>query len=105
MSQFSIHENLNPVSKRLYPYLINVQSSLLDALDTRLVIPLSLKSNFDGKPIKNLNPILTMNNDDFMILTQQMAAIHLKNLGQKISDGSEKQKEILSAIDLLITGF
>lgn len=105
MSQFFIHQNLNPVSKRLYPYFINVQSSLLDALDTRLVIPLSLKSRFDGKPIKNLNPIVTIDEDDFMVLTQQMAAIHLKNLGQKIFDGLEKRQEILSAIDLFITGF
>lgn len=78
---------------------------MLDALDTRLVIPLTLKSRFDGKPIKGLNPILTIEEDDFIILTQQMAAIHLKSLGPTVFDGSEKRQEILSAIDLLITGF
>lgn len=48
---------------------------------------------------------MTIDEDDFMVLTQQMAAIHLKNLGQKIFDGLEKRQEILSAIDLFITGF
>ncbi len=105
MPQFSIHQNLNPASKNLYPYLINVQSSLLDSLDTRLVIPLSLTSRFDKKPIKGLNPMLTVDGEEFIILTQQMAAIRLISLGQTVFDGSEKRQEILSAIDLLITGF
>jgi toxin CcdB len=105
MPQFSIHQNLNPASKKLYPYLVNVQSTLLDVLDTRLVIPLTLKARFDGKPIKGLNPVLVLDGDDFIILTQQMAAIHLKNMGPTIFDGSENRQEILSAIDLLITGF
>ena len=69
------------------------------------MIPLTLKSRFDGKPIKGLNPVLALDGDDFIILTQQMAAIHLKSLGQTVFDGSEKRQEILSAIDLLITGF
>ena len=62
MSQFSIHSNLNPASNKLYPYLINVQASLLDNLETRLVIPLSLKSKFANKPIKVLNPIINIVN-------------------------------------------
>lgn len=105
MSQFSIHSNLNPASKKLYPYLINVQASLLNNLETRLVIPLSLKSKFANKPIKILNPIIHIDNHEYIILTQQMAAIQTKNLGALIYDGSSYRQEIISAIDFMITGF
>ena len=41
MAQFSIYANINPISKNIYPYLLDVQSPLLDSLETRLVIPLA----------------------------------------------------------------
>jgi len=42
MSQFMVYRNSNPNSSKAYPYLLDVQSNLLESLDTRLVIPLSL---------------------------------------------------------------
>lgn len=105
MSQFSVHKNGNLATREFYPLLINVQSTLLDALETRLVIPLSLKSNFQDNPIKDLNPIFEFNEAEYLVLTQQMAAIHSKSLGRKIGDASGMRQAILAAIDLLITGF
>ena len=105
MAQYSIHKNSNPNTRKTYPYLINVQSPLLDGLDTRLVIPLSKKTGFSGKPIQYLNPVIVIDKIEYVILTQQMAAIHLKNLGLHIGDASLQHQEILAAIDFLITGF
>ncbi|MFZ5950106.1 MAG: CcdB family protein [Candidatus Rifleibacteriota bacterium] len=105
MAQFSVYNNLNPATREFYPLLLNVQSTLLDGLETRLVIPLSLKSNFHNNPIKELNPIFEFNKAEYLVLTQQLAAIHAKNLGPQVADASGSRQAILSAIDLLITGF
>jgi toxin CcdB len=105
MSQFSIYKNTNPNTKKVYPYLIDIQSSLLDILDTRLVIPMSLKSNFNETQIKDLNPLINFNGMEYLLLTQQMAAIHAKNLGTQVGNISEMRPAILASIDLLITGF
>lgn len=41
MSQYHVYENLNEKSKKKYPYLIDVQSTLLSDLETKIVIPRS----------------------------------------------------------------
>lgn len=105
MSQFSIHKNADPVSKKNYPFLLDVQHSLFEALDTRLVIPLTRKPGIGKNPLKDLNLAIEVSGDDYVVLTQQMAAIHVKSLGPAVSDASGNRIEILSAIDFLITGF
>jgi len=105
MSQFGIYKNNNPNTSKNYPYLMDIQSPLLDALDTRLVVPLSLKSTFLQKPISVLNPVLNFKGAEYIVLTQQMAAIHSRNLGTRLGDALAIRHEILASIDLLITGF
>jgi toxin CcdB len=105
MNQYSIYTNTNPSSKALYPFLMDVQSPFLDSLETRLVIPLALKSRFSDKVIKNLTPIVNVNSSEYLILTPQMAAISKKSLGILVEDCSSRRNEILSSIDFLITGF
>jgi len=105
MAQFSIYMNTNSNTKNVYPYLVNIQSSLLDILETRLVIPMSLKSNFSEKQIKDLNPLIQLNGKEYLLLTQQMASIHSKNLGSQVGELSNMRQSILASIDFLITGF
>ena len=105
MSQYSVYANTNTSTKSIYPYLLDVQSPLLDSLETRLVIPLSLKSKFNDKSMKNLTPIISINGVDYLVLTPQMAAIQKKHLGAFIVECSNNRTEILSSIDFLITGF
>jgi len=104
MSQYHIYENLNPNSKQAYPYLIDVQTTLLTDLETRIVIPVVLKSKFDKGIIKNLNPIIIINKKEYVIITQQISGIPSKQLGSSICDCLASRQEILSAIDFLITG-
>lgn len=105
MGQFTVHENPNPSSKKAYPFMIDVQSPLLDGLETRLVIPLALKTVFGNKPIAGLNPTVDILGEEYFVLTQQMAAVHRVQLGRPVADCTEKRHEMLAAIDLLITGF
>ena len=55
MAQFEVYENPNPQSRDDIPYLLDVQSDLLEPLATRVVVPLVL-SSAAGKPAKHLNP-------------------------------------------------
>ncbi len=105
MAQFALYSNTNHITKALYPYLLDVQSPLLDSLETKLVIPLALSSRFREKAIKNLTPELTIKGHNYLVLTPQMAAISKKSLGIFIMDLSNNRNTIISAIDFLITGF
>ncbi len=104
MSQYHMYENLNPNSRQTYPYLIDVQTTLLTDLETRVVIPVALKSKFGKGIIKNLNPIITINKKEYVIITQQISGIPSRQLGSSVCDCLSLRQEILSAIDFLITG-
>jgi toxin CcdB len=105
MSQFAIYHNTNSSTKKIYPYLMDVQYPLLDSLATRLVIPLTLKANFKDKIIKELNPIIKIKNVEHVLLIQQLAAIHKENLGSIVYECLDNHQEIIYGIDFLITGF
>lgn len=104
MSQYHVYENLNEKSKKIYPYLIDVQTTLLADLETRIVIPLANKDKFGKGIIKNLNPIISIKKKEYILLTQQMAGVPLSQIGSSICECLSNQHEILSAIDFLITG-
>ena len=58
MAQFNAYENPSKASKRAYPYLLDIQSNLLEDLSTTIVIPLC-SMHFAGKAvITKLCPIL-----------------------------------------------
>ena len=84
--------------------MINVQSSILSDLNSRLVIPV-IKKELLKEKIKILNPEITINNEAWIVLTQQMSSISLSILGEEIEDVEMDRSTILSAIDFLITGF
>ena len=105
MAQFSVHTNLNQITKNHYPLLLDIQNQLLDSLDTRLVIPLMPLNKYISTPIKELMPILTINNKKYIALTPLQAGIHKKLLGNIIANVINQRQEIVSSIDFLITGF
>ncbi len=105
MPQFDVYVNTNPASNAIYPYIIDVQSPLLDTLETRLVIPLISKSKFNNKAIKNLTPEIMLKGKEYLILTPQIAAIRKSELGKLLENCTLARNEIISSIDFLITGF
>jgi hypothetical protein len=52
MAQFDVYENQNAATCQSIPYLLDVQVDLLNALGTRVVVPLVTASSFDGHPKK-----------------------------------------------------
>ena len=42
--QFDIYENPSPRMRDVYPFVVDVQSNLLSALATRMVVPLAITS-------------------------------------------------------------
>jgi len=105
MAQFQIFVNNNKSTKDAYPYLLDVQSQILESLETRLVIPLIVSSAMQNKQITRLTPTITIKGIDYLILTSQIAGISKKTLGHSIMDISDRRQEIVSAIDFLISGY
>ena len=104
MSQFSVHENRNPDSRKQYPYLLDVQSPLLDTLETRIVVPLMPLAALQGNAMTTLMPSFTINGEPHVMLTPHMAGVSQRLLGTEITHLGSSRDSVIAAIDLLITG-
>ena len=100
--QFYLYRNFNKQTQSRYPYLLDVQSDFLDSLKTRLVIPVMKLA--EQKPITRLNPVFSWHKEQFLLVTQEMAAIPGNQLIEQVTELSEMRGEVLAAIDFLITG-
>jgi toxin CcdB len=85
--------------------LLDVQNDLLDALDTRMVIPLIAELSFRGSGITTLTPKVTINGEHLLLLTPQIAGVSKQLLTDEVADLSNFRYEILAAINLLVLGF
>lgn len=104
MSQFTVHRNTNPTTKAAIPFLLNVQSDLIEDLGTRVAVPLYPAAAMKGKAIRTLTPTFEIDGKQYVMMTPQLAGIPKKLLGAPVADISAKRDEIISALDLLITG-
>lgn len=104
MAQFSAHRNLNPESKAAYPYLLDIQSDFMADLGTRVVVPLAPVTAMKGKAITRLMPVFEIDGKHHVMITPQLAGISRKQLGTIVKVLSAQRDEIISALDLLITG-
>jgi toxin CcdB len=85
-------------------HLLDVQSDLLDGLSTRLVIPL-LPASQAPKPATRLNPVMRIDGQPYIVVTQFMAAVPEKLLTTHVMRADQMRDEITAAIDMLTHGF
>ncbi len=104
MTQFTIYQNKNSQSKKEYPLLLDIQTNLLDSLQTTVVVPLKKLETNKDKVLTQLTPTFTIEGVDYLMLTPQLAGIQRKELGKAISDIEYARTDILNALDFLLTG-
>lgn len=103
MAQFDVYINPNPDTRKLIPYLLDIQADLLDTLSTRVVVPLILAEEM-GQAAKQLNPQFKIKGTAVVMSTAELAGIANRSLGNKVASLKNKRDEIIAALDLLITG-
>jgi toxin CcdB len=85
-------------------YALDVQSNLLDRLDTRVMIPLTDASRVVNVMSK-LNPIFVVNGTRYLLSTERMASVPVADIGPSAVDLTSKADEIAAALDFLFLGF
>lgn len=105
MASFTIYANPDPGSQKAIPFLLDIQSEILSSLDTRVVVPLYLKSAAKVHPISRLTPVITFQNTSLVAMIPELAGVSRQHLGAAAGSLPESRPEMLAALDLLITGF
>ncbi len=104
MSQFAVHANKNAKTRKTFPFLIDIQSDLLEGLQTTVVIPLCKASQLHDQIIAKLCPLVEINGEKFITMSQQLAGIDRSQLGKEITNLAEKRSLFIAAIDFMISG-
>ncbi len=98
MAQFDVYRNPNPATRNRIPFLLDLQAPLLEALATRIVVPLCKPDAVGGKPAERLNPEFELEG------RKELAGIPRKALGELAGNLSARRNEIVAALDLALTG-
>lgn len=105
MAHLDVFANPDADTAKAIPFLLDIQSNLLDGLPTRVVIPLAYPEAIETLPILRLNPKVSVAETALVALTQDMAALPRRILKAPVANLSSQREEILAAVDFLCTGF
>ncbi|MBO6797482.1 CcdB family protein [Maricaulis sp.] len=102
MARFDLYETRSSRT----PYLLDVQSGLLDSLTTRVVLPVLPRNTIQGAVIPRLNPTIMIAQQPCIVMTQNMATVPAEKLRKRLTNvEAEHRDQITAAIDFLFQGF
>jgi len=104
MAQFDVYRNPNAATRARIPYLLDVQSGLLDSLATRIAVPLCKPGVLSGKPAERLNPEFMVEGRKLLMLTPELAGVARKALGERVANLATERAAVIAALDLVLTG-
>jgi toxin CcdB len=81
--------------------VLNVQSDLLESLDTFVVVPLLRPGGFTA--IEGINPIVQVAGQPFVLAVQGMTAIAGSQMRDRVADLGQDGEAVLRALDHLLT--
>ncbi len=85
-------------------YMIDVQSEILDGLNSRVMVPLILMDDAP-MPAKRLNPVFMIDGVNHVMVTQFLASVPPSILKDTVGNLSDRHDEITNALDMVFQGF
>lgn len=103
MAQYDVYANPSHSVASGIPYVVVIQSDLLDALATRLTMPLA---EFDvaAKVPTALCPVIVVNGRRFHALAHYAAPLPAKVLRRAVHNVAAQAHALVSAIDAVLSG-
>lgn len=105
MARFDVYANPGRHANTT-PFLLDVQSDLLNGLDSRMVIPLRNLQHFPKVTLPTrLTPVLTINGQDYFLETPKMGAVPVRVLKTPVASLADEQVQITQALEFLFQGY
>jgi toxin CcdB len=105
MAQYDVYPNPHPDSRQSVPYVVDVQSTLIDALPTRLVMPLSRVGAGQSLLPVNLCPGIEVNGEVFTLMPHLAAPVAARLLKTPVISIHHRASDVSAALDAVISGF
>ncbi|PVE42416.1 CcdB family protein [Limnohabitans planktonicus] len=104
MAQFDVYVHPDARIRERTPYLLDVQNTFLDRIATRVVIPLR-SAEFAPLPMRDLNPVCTVEGQAMVLDTAALAAVPLRWLGEPLLNLRADSPQVVNALDILFGGY
>jgi toxin CcdB len=100
--QFDVFSNPSRRGSEERPFVVVVQSSLLDEVATRVCVPLIVERFLE--PTNRLNPLFDIKQRKFYLHPVEIVTIPLRLLRTPVANLEEYRDRIIAALDLVFTG-
>lgn len=105
MAQFDVFANPHLSSRDSVPYLVDVQSGLIDQLPTRLVMPLSRVGADQARLPTSLCPQVVVKGEMLSLMPHLSAPMPARMLRKPVASLGHRASEIAAAMDAVLSGF
>jgi toxin CcdB len=102
--RFDVFRNPSTASAKKIPYVLVVQSDLLDEMETCVVLPLARSQAAKASATARLNPQFEIENTSVVQLTQLIAAVPVGALRKHVANLESERAAIVRALDFLFEG-
>ncbi len=102
MPQFDVYRTQG-AARKLAPFLVVLQTDLLEAARLRVVAPLRLRRGF-GPLAKTLHVPVLLTDRDYVLSTEELASVPAQVLGERVGNIADHRLAIIAALDFLFTG-
>ena len=102
MARFDVHQIRAEAD---VPLVVDVQADFLEALRTRVVIPLLPLADAEQEAATRLKPIIDVAGAPHVLITTDLAAIPNTILGERVTSIEAQRQTVTDALDFLFQGF
>jgi toxin CcdB len=104
MSRYDVYAHPDPALRKATPYLLDVQNNYIEAVATRVVVPMRDRRGID-KPLRDLNPIFEIEGKSVVLDTTAIGAFPVAALKKPVARLASQASIITSALDTLFGGY
>lgn len=105
LAQFDVYVNPQLASREFVPYVLDVQSDLINQLSTRLVMPLSRVGVGESKLPLSLCPPVEIDTESLLVLAHLAAPVPARLLRKPVCSLKHRASDLSAAMDAVISGF
>ena len=102
--QFDVFENPSPRLRDVYPFVVDIQSDLLSALATRMVVPLAITTLSSKDLPRRLCPTFAVNGQSLMLVPFEAAPLDKRLLKTQVESLWAQSNDIISGMDAVLSG-
>ncbi|MDP9606131.1 CcdB family protein [Variovorax sp. NFACC27] len=104
MAQFDVYANPSKTQRGEIPWMVDIQSEILDKLPTCLVMPLALRANMPAAMPRSLCPTIGWNGAMLVALPHLAAPFRVKDLDSVQGNLRSQASDFAAALDAVISG-